>query len=75
MTHTDDVRGVIVGGDHVMARLYYDGRPQGATIYACNEGSALDKARALKAATMAEMGQAAFLIFPNDAAWEMRIFD
>ena len=72
---TDIVRGQIVGGDHLLCRLYYDGRPQGPRIAVDDDASARAEGRRQLDAIRAECGHAYDLIYRDAGAWELRIWD
>lgn len=69
---TDDVNGVIIGGDYVAAKLCYDGRQQGNTIYADNQEQAKQLAIKLKAEFREDLGDTLFKeIYSDDFKWQI----
>lgn len=71
--HTDETRGVIIGGDYHAGRLFYDGRSQGAVVTGDSETEVETALRAQYEVLKAEMGEVFALIYPGDC-WEVRIY-
>ena len=75
-SYEDEVRGVIVGGDHIIGRLHYDGRPQGQQFAGRSDAEVIEKGKSLLSEINKECGKAYQMIYPNAAtAWEIRIYD
>lgn len=75
MNYTDDVNGVIIGGENTFyARLYYNERPQGNICRGNTQEEALNKAGEYLDTLKQEYGSAFFDIYPLKA-WEVRIFE
>lgn len=71
MSYTDDVNGTIVGAMLSAGWLTYEGRKQGRTLYAESEDALRRKAAEVKADMLRD--DAAFLIWPDSAAWKLVI--
>jgi hypothetical protein len=70
----DDVRGVIIGGDYVSWRLYYDDRPQGGTEYADSEEEAVSAGRLLCSRLKREFCGWPCYLYPDNSKWEVRVY-
>jgi hypothetical protein len=76
LSHEDEVRGVIVGGDYVIGRLHYDGRPQGQQLVGRSDDEVIKKGKDLLDDIKRESGKAYPLIYLKAlTAWETRIYD
>lgn len=71
----EDVRGVVIGGDYVTARLEYDGRQQGGQICADNHETAKSIATVMKDNYKKELGFLFNEIYPNDKAWRIVFYN
>jgi hypothetical protein len=70
----DVVRGVIVGGEHHTARLFYENRQQGRDITADTYEALLQAGSDLLGELKQECGQAFPMIYPLKA-WSLRILE
>lgn len=70
----DDVRGVIIGGESVQSALFYDGRQQGADIYADSEQEAVEIGNARRDKLVAELGGHPCYLYQQHELWEVRIY-
>lgn len=69
---TDDINGVIVGGEYIAAKLCYDGRKQGNTIYADSQEQAKNLAIETKKEFRQDLGDLLFNeIYPDDLKWQI----
>ena len=69
---TDDVNGVIIGGDYIAAKLCYDGRQQGRIIYANSPEQAKNLAIEIKVEFRQDLGDTLFKeIYPDDLKWQI----
>lgn len=66
MKFTDDVNGVIVGGNYGACWVTYDGRKQGSTMYAEDYPDADAQCFALVARMKEDMGEAFKMIYPDE---------
>lgn len=64
---TDDISGVIVGGEYGTCWVTYDGRKQGGTKYPSNEIEALNFCAAIKKEIMDSCGGVFKTIYPLNA--------
>lgn len=71
----DEVGGIIIGGDYIAGRLYYNDRIQSSHFYADSDGDLLVAANARLDEIKSECGRAFDDIFPNKSGWELRIYD
>lgn len=71
---TEQVRGTIIGGDHLTGKLYYEGRPQSGNLYGRNDDELRNEATKAKQGWRDQCGDAFNTIYPNDS-WELRIFE
>lgn len=69
---TDDVSGVIVGGDYMQGFLTYEGRKQGSDMYAVNEDALKVLANEKWNSIKKEHGQVFRDIYPSNA-WMLEI--
>lgn len=71
---TDDhVNGTVIGAILSVGQLTYHGRNQGPKLYAHTETELREKAASTKAELIADMGEAAWMIYPDDA-WSLTIY-
>lgn len=70
---TDNVSGVIVGGDYVSWQLFYDERPQGSKEYAETDEAATLAARQKHATLMRKYSGFPCYLYPGDK-WEIRLW-
>jgi hypothetical protein len=71
---TDDVTGLVIGGDHVTGQLYYEDRPQHSQLYADDTDALRRRAADALAQIKRECGRAFADIYPRDA-WTLRIHE
>jgi hypothetical protein len=69
-TFTDDVNGIIIGGDYGMCWVTYEGRKQGNTCYPENEVQADNMCHDIIEGIKTECGTAFSLIYPNTFGWK-----
>ena len=70
--YSDDVRGVIVGGDTYTGYTYYDGRKQGGACVGYSEREMIDACTAQIAAFKAEYKGFPTYLYQDDRLWEIR---
>lgn len=70
--HSEEVRGVIIGGEYWKWQLWYDGRPQSPRLPADTEAEAQAAGKAEYESIKAECGQAFTIIHPLKDAWTIR---
>lgn len=73
LDYSDDVKGVIIGGDEYHWQVFYDGRQQSQRLPADSDAQAEELGRAEVAKIKAECGHALWMIYPLDK-WEVRIW-
>lgn len=75
-TFEEDVNGVVIGdmAPEYRGRLFYDGRAQGGVYGASSEAKLVALMRTHKHRLISECGNAAYLIYPDDSKWELRIY-
>ena len=69
----DDVQGEIIGRYLLRGVLYYDGWPQGGSVYAETEQELFALCKQKRDERLAELGSVAKEIYPLDK-WEVRIY-
>jgi hypothetical protein len=69
-TFTDDVNGVLVGGDYGQCWVTYQGRKQGSTGYPSNEVEADNFCQAIIDQIKAECGSVFIDIYPDKSGWK-----
>lgn len=57
----------------IAAQLFYDGRPEGRPMYGRFREDAIASCIELKEAIQCECGDAAGVIFPDAAGWQVRV--
>jgi hypothetical protein len=67
--YTDDVNGIIIGGDYISWQLFYDGRSQSRVEYSQSEQEAVLKASAMVSELKKEFSSIG--LFCEDK-WEVR---
>ncbi len=71
---TDDVRGVVIGGDYCAWQAVYDGRTQSGKYYADTADEAEQTGRACIDALKAECCGHPCYLYPDDALWSLRLW-
>lgn len=69
----DDVRGVIIGGDYISGRLFYEDRPQGGRVYADSEEELKHILRKRLEDIKLDCGDVYAAIYQKESAWSIRI--
>lgn len=69
----DNVSGVIIGGNYIAWRLFYDGRPQGGKQYTDDDATALAQASARIDELKATYAGYPCYLYPSDL-WEVRLW-
>lgn len=72
--HIDNVNGTIIGGDHVIAGLFYDGRQQGGRICANTGNEAIKTGRTMRDEYVRKFSGHPCYLYPDAQLWEVRIF-
>lgn len=74
--YDDDVRGVIIGGDFLTGRVFYDGREQRyQAFYADTEEELIAQAREFVEEMKAKFKDSPCYLYPDDSKWELRIYN
>ena len=72
--HDDDVNGTIVGGHFKSGAISYNGRIQGQLVHEYSEELLIKKLTNDMRRRIADCGAAVDHIYPNNDAWEIRIY-
>lgn len=75
---TEEVNGMIFGGDHLCGQLFYDGRPQGPQLAGDDMEELKEQARREKKRWLDQTTPAGWkesLTYPDDSLWELRVFN
>jgi hypothetical protein len=73
MNYTDDVRGIIIGGDTHTGYIFYDGRMQTGAIVGNTEQEMLTLARRKIESLKQEFKGFPTYLYQNDSLWEVRV--
>jgi len=70
----EDVNGQVIGNIETVGQVFYENRPQGPQLYANDSIELRGYAEKAISRFKHECGDAVNLIYPNESAWELRIY-
>ena len=70
----EDVNGTVIGEILMIGQVFYDGRPQGPQVYGIDGQEIRENAERVINYLKKDCGQALNYIYPDESAWELRIY-